>query len=99
MQRQLLNKLAEWKKKQNRKPLVIWGARQVGKTWLMQEFGRLYFENTLYISFYNNKKDASFFEEDYDVKRILSVLEIEHHTKIEPEEICFSSDSICAVSS
>lgn len=94
MQRQLLNKLAEWKKKQNRKPLVIWGARQVGKTWLMQEFGRLYFENTLYISFYNNKKDASFFEEDYDVKRILSALEIEHHTKIEPEKTLIIFDEV-----
>lgn len=77
--------------------LSFGGARQVGKTWLMQEFGRLYFENTLYISFYNNKKDASFFEEDYDVKRILSALEIEHHTKIEPEKTLIIFDEVQSV--
>ena len=96
MQRNFIKKLAGWKIKENRKPLIIWGARQVGKTWLMQEFGRLYFENTLYISFYNNQKDAQVFEADYDVKRILKTLEIQHHTKINPQKTLIIFDEIQA---
>ena len=48
MKRKLMNNLIEWKTKENRKPLVLWGARQVGKTWLMKEFGRQFFSNFVY---------------------------------------------------
>ena len=54
MQRFAMDKLVEWKNNTNRKPLVIMGARQVGKTWLMKEFGKLYYDKVAYISFYNN---------------------------------------------
>ncbi|MCR4590863.1 MAG: AAA family ATPase [Lachnospiraceae bacterium] len=57
-----------WKNSRHRKPLLLWGARQTGKTWLLKEFGRLFFKNTVYISFYNNRKMAGIFENDYDIR-------------------------------
>ena len=51
-----MDNLLQWKEKKNRKPLIIMGARQVGKTWLMKEFGKNYYEKTAYISFYNNQR-------------------------------------------
>ena len=50
MRRFAMDKLLDWKKKSNRKPLILMGARQVGKTWLMKEFGKTYYEKTAYIS-------------------------------------------------
>lgn len=72
MKRLLMDDLVKWKDRPHRKPLILWGARQVGKTWLMKEFGAAFFENTVYISFYNNSRISSIFNEDYDVKRILT---------------------------
>ena len=82
MQRLLIEKLKAWKDKETRKPLILKGARQVGKTWLMKEFGRLYFENTAYISFYNNKTAAALFERDYNAVRILEGIQALTHEKI-----------------
>ena len=48
MRRFAMDKLLDWKKKSNRKPLILMGARQVGKTWLMKEFGKTYYEKTAY---------------------------------------------------
>ena len=56
MQRLAMEELCGWKNKKNRKPLIIHGARQVGKTWLMKEFGRQFFENVVYINFDNNER-------------------------------------------
>ena len=56
MYRFAMNDLLQWKGKKNRKPLIIMGARQVGKTWLMKEFGKNCYEKTAYISFYNNQR-------------------------------------------
>ena len=56
MLRFAMEKLHAWKEKNNRKPMMIMGARQVGKTWLMKEFGRTCYEKVAYISFYNNKR-------------------------------------------
>ncbi len=83
MERLLMQELVRWKDKKNRKPLVIKAARQVGKTWLMQEFGRRYFENVVYISFDNNQRMKNVFEMDYDIGRILSALKVESKKKIE----------------
>lgn len=94
MRRNFIEKLIEWKESPNRKPLVLWGARQVGKTWLLKEFGRTCFENVLYISFYNNKKDAGLFERDYDIKRIISALEMQHHIKIQASNTLIIFDEI-----
>ena len=62
MKRFALEKLKEWKTKPNRKPLIIRGARQVGKTWLMKEFGRTCFENVAYVNFDSNTRMQQVFE-------------------------------------
>ena len=94
MQRNFIKNLIAWKENPQRKPLILWGARQVGKTWLLKEFGSRCFEDTLYISFYNNKKDADIFERDYDTKRIISTLEIQHHIKIQPQKTLIIFDEV-----
>ena len=94
MRRNFIEKLIEWKESPERKPLILWGARQVGKTWLLKEFGKTCFENVLYISFYNNKKDSDLFERDYDIKRIISALEMQHHIKIQASNTLIIFDEI-----
>lgn len=94
MKRKLMKQLIEWKTKESRKPLIIWGARQVGKTWLMKEFGRQYFSNFVYISFYNNKKTAQLFDLDFDTQRIITALEVQYHTTIRPQETLLIFDEI-----
>lgn len=78
MERLLFSQLVKWKDKKKRKPLIIQGARQVGKTWLMKEFGKRCFEQVVYINFENNERMKNVFEADYDIKRIISALRIEH---------------------
>lgn len=94
MERFAIQELKKWKEKSSRKPLVLMGARQVGKTWLMQEFGRRFYKNVAYISFYNNNAMKSLFDSDYDIKRILSYLNIEVGFSIEPEETLIIFDEI-----
>ncbi|WP_296664259.1 AAA family ATPase, partial [Treponema sp. UBA753] len=65
MERFILNDLKNWKENSSRKPLVLMGARQVGKTWVMKEFGRRFYKKTAYISFYNNSAMKNLFESDY----------------------------------
>ena len=77
MRRFAMKKLEAWKNSKNRKPMVIMGARQVGKTWLMKEFGRLHYEKVAYISFYNNEAMSRVFEHDYDISRIIAAINIE----------------------
>ena len=60
MKRSLLKNLVEWKNSPRRKPLILKGVRQVGKTWLLKEFGRLYYENVAYFNFDENEEDARF---------------------------------------
>lgn len=86
--------MKEWKDSKHRKPMVLWGARQVGKTWLMREFGRRYFDNVLYVSFYNNKRISGIFEQDYDVKRILNALSVELHVDIDPAKTLILFDEV-----
>lgn len=94
MQRFAIEQLVEWKNRQNRKPLIIKGARQVGKTWLMKEFGRLYFKKVAYVTFYNNKRMKNVFEEDYDINRILMNINIEAKTEVTPEDTLIIFDEI-----
>ena len=94
MERQLMQKLSDWKGSRHRKPLILWGARQVGKTWLMKEFGKRFFDRTLYISFYNNRRIAGIFEQDYNTKRILQALQIELHTEITPQNTLIIFDEV-----
>ena len=76
MYRQALKKLQNWQKSPNRKPLIICGARQVGKTWLMREFGRQEYENTAYFNFDNNRLLKELFSGDFDIKRLIKGLEV-----------------------
>ncbi len=94
MYRSALTKLQEWKDKPNRKPLIIRGARQVGKTWLMKEFGRTSFANTAYINFDNNRRMRILFEDDYDLKRIITALQIESGVKITSEDTLIIFDEV-----
>ena len=94
MVRLLMEKLRKWKDHPYRKPLILWGSRQVGKTWLMKEFGKREFRNTVYISFYNNKRLASIFDADYDIARILKALSIETHTRISPDDTLLIFDEV-----
>ncbi len=89
-----MKKLQNWKKKDNRKPLIIMGARQVGKTWLMKEFGKSFYKKVAYISFYNNKRMNDVFQVDFDIKRILMNLNIETGVAITPEDTLIILDEI-----
>ena len=94
MERQLLGELVAWKNKNNRKPLIIQGARQVGKTWIMKEFGKRCFKHTVYINFDNNQRMKNVFEQDYDIKRIISALKIEHGSAFEAEDTLLIFDEV-----
>lgn len=94
MQRFLMDELVRWKEKNNRKPLILKGARQVGKTWLMKEFGRVHFKKVAYVTFYNNQRMKRVFEDDYDVERIIININIETHTEVTPEDTLIIFDEI-----
>lgn len=94
MYRTAMEALLQWKEKINRKPLIIMGARQVGKTWLMKEFGKTHYEKTAYISFYNNKRMDDVFQADFDIKRILMNLNIESGVTITPGDTLIILDEI-----
>lgn len=94
MKRYAMQKLVIWKEKENRKPLLLKGARQVGKTWLAKEFGRLYFKKTAYITFYNNQRMKQVFDDDYDIDRIIMNINIETRLEVLPEDTLIIFDEI-----
>lgn len=94
MKRKLYNKLLEWKHNTNRKPLILQGARQVGKTWLMKEFGKNEFEQVCYFNFESSERLKSVFFADFDLKRIISTLEIEIGHKITSHNTLLIFDEI-----
>ena len=96
MKRIALDNLIKWKDKPKHKPLIIHGARQVGKTWLMKEFGNTNYKNVAYIWFENNKRMADLFSEDMDTERLLLGLEAESRQKIIPKETLIIFDEIQA---
>lgn len=75
MKRDAINRLYEWKKRNDRKPLILLGARQVGKTWLMKEFAAEAYAQCAYVNFEDNELLRNLFEQDFDMKRILTALE------------------------
>lgn len=75
MERKVYQKLLDWKKNPGRKPLILSGARQVGKTWLMKEFGKREYKKVLYANFDLDERLRGIFEQDYDVQRILLALQ------------------------
>ena len=97
MQRDALQKLIQWKNSRGRKPLILKGARQTGKTWLMKEFGRLYYKDTIYINFENEQRFRSLFQNDFNVSRIISTLQLYYGRLIVPEETLIIFDEIQAV--
>lgn len=85
MYRDAIEKLYEWKQKKNKKPLIIRGARQVGKTWLMKYFGNAAYEQMVYINFDNNQQMQALFDTDLKVERIITGLELYVGQKISSE--------------
>lgn len=87
MKRSALQQLLKWKAEKARKPLIIRGARQVGKTWLMREFGRTAYKKVAYINLESSPLARSIFEEDLNVERILRGLQIESGVSIDPDTL------------
>ena len=82
MERDLLKKLVAWKESEQRKPLLLDGARQVGKTWLVHEFGKRHFANYVYFSLENNADIRALFEGDINPERIIAALGVYANTTI-----------------
>ena len=94
MFRYAIEELVNWKKSRNRKPLIIRGARQVGKTWIMKEFGRTNYKNTVYINFDSNSRMQRLFSGDMDIQRIIMGLEIEANCKIDKNNTLIIFDEV-----
>lgn len=83
-----------WKEKKKRKPLIIRGARQVGKTWLMKEFGTSEYESSVYINFDNNERMKTLFESSLEVDRLITGLELYAGHKIDPDNTLLIFDEV-----
>lgn len=94
MYRMAMENLLAWKQSRRRKPLIIEGARQVGKTWLMKEFGRQAYGDTVYINFDSNARMAELFASDLDTKRLVLGLELYAGRKIDPENALLIFDEV-----
>lgn len=97
MDRVKMNDLIAWKNSPGRKPLIIRGARQTGKTWLMKEFGRKYYAKTVYLNFEKNKRLAGLFSDDFDISRVIIALQAESGLTITPDDTLLLFDEIQAV--
>lgn len=94
MERQILSKLEQWKKSSYRKPLILKGARQVGKTWVMKEFGKRYFKSVAYVNFDNNSAMKAVFVSDFDISRIILAISAETGVSIKPNDTLIIFDEI-----
>ena len=94
MERLIMKQLYAWKSSPYRKPLILKGVRQVGKTWVLKEFGRKYYENTAYFNFDENEEYKQFFETAKDVDRILQNLMLASNQKISPEKTLIIFDEV-----
>jgi len=94
MERSAMSKLLVWKNSPHRKPLLLLGARQVGKTWLLNEFGKHHFRKVANIRFDRNPVMCEVFSKNYDVPRLLSALQLEAGFKITPEDTLIIFDEI-----
>lgn len=83
MKRNVMQQLIDWKQDKQRKPLLIQGARQVGKTWLMRTFGKEHFRNVAYLSMDQNPRLQAVFGQDFDINRIVEALQIESQLPID----------------
>lgn len=89
-----MNQLIEWKDSEDRKPLVLKGARQVGKTWLMKEFGRQYYSETFYFNFDEEDELKTIFETNKDAHRIIELLGMIKGKKILPQKHLIIFDEV-----
>jgi len=94
MQRQAILDLEQWKNASGRKPLVLRGARQVGKTWLMKEFGKKAFKNVAYVNFDSNKGVRNLFDGDLDIPRLINGLQLSCDCRITPENTLLIFDEV-----
>jgi predicted AAA+ superfamily ATPase len=94
MKRYAFDKLISWKNSLDRKPLIVYGARQVGKTWLIREFGRTQYRQYLEMDFFKNPEFGSYFIQDLDPQRLIKALEIRFNMKICPADTLIFFDEI-----
>lgn len=94
MEKLLMDKLVQWKNSTYRKPLILKGVRQVGKTWILKEFGKRYYENTAYFNFDENMEYKQFFETTKEIDRILQNLMLASGQKILPEKTLIIFDEV-----
>ncbi|MDO4553448.1 MAG: ATP-binding protein [Bacillota bacterium] len=94
MERALITDLVEWKEKQGRKPLILKGVRQCGKTYLLKEFGRRYYADVAYFNFEENDSLKAVFEKDYDTGRILFELGLVFGKTIQPDSALIILDEV-----
>ena len=94
MYRIAIEKLYRWKESKYRKPLIIEGARQVGKTWLMKEFGREAYADTVYINFDSNSRMAGLFASDLNTERLIVGIELYAGKKIDPGQTLLIFDEV-----
>ncbi|MGN0308984.1 MAG: AAA family ATPase, partial [Bacteroides sp.] len=87
MKRETIQQLFEWKRRANRKPLIIRGARQVGKTWLMMEFARQAYVKWVYVNFEDEEMLQHLFEPDFDITRILTALSLRFQVDVDEETL------------
>ena len=94
MYRFAIERLYKWKESKYRKPLIIEGARQVGKTWLMKEFGKTAYKDTVYINFDSNSRMAELFSIDLNTDRLILGLELYAGRKIDPDTTLLIFDEV-----
>lgn len=94
MKRYVMTKLQKWKDSPDRKPLVIRGARQVGKTWIMKEFGKCFYDNFVYCNFDEDNELKSIFTNNKNPHRIIEILSLLNNIKIIPGSTLIIFDEI-----
>ena len=94
MYRNQIEKLIEWRNNKNKKPLIIRGARQVGKTWLMKEFGKNNYKNFAYINFDRNTRMEQLFSGDMNIERIIQGLKLESGVNINANDTLIIFDEV-----
>lgn len=95
MKRKIYDELIAWKNlKSDKMPLVLYGARQIGKTWVLQEFGKNNYKNTIYVNFERELNLLLYFEDNISSKNIINILEEYYNEKIIPKETLIIFDEI-----
>jgi predicted AAA+ superfamily ATPase len=94
MRRDKIKELKAWKEDKYRKPLILRGARQVGKTWLLKEFGKTHYAQTIYVNFEETPNLKTLFQADYNIERIVTALQIHANTTISADDTLLIFDEI-----